>query len=213
MALTAFCTKLRVGLDQRVGSDDGEQLIAGGADDALDFRVVGAVHNDHTAGVQQLLGGPGVGGDGGLDLVLVHGGQIAGAGDVGEADIGIRVQTGGVDAGLNERGGAAVGTQTAGDGLAFQGVKGGVRLVGADQLVGVLLCGGENYLAALAGLVDHEGGLDALQAELGVPGQNRGGGVAPLDGLEFRVQALFGKVAQGLGPGRRGPSDSRGFVP
>lgn len=64
--------------------------------------------------------------------------------------------------------------------LPFQGVKGGVRLVGADQLVGVLLCGGENYLAALAGLVDHEGGLDALQAELGVPGQNRGGGVAPL---------------------------------
>lgn len=76
---------------------------------------------------------------------------------------------------------------------------------GTDELIGILLGGGEQDLHALAPLIDHQAGLHALQAELGVAGQDGGSGVAALDGLELRVQAFLLEITQGLGPGRRGP--------
>ena len=41
--------QLGVGLDEGIGGDHGEELIAGRADDVLDHPIVGAVHDDHTA--------------------------------------------------------------------------------------------------------------------------------------------------------------------
>ena len=52
--------QLGVGLDEGIGGDHGEELIAGRADDVLDHPIVGAVHDDHAAGVGELLGGPGL---------------------------------------------------------------------------------------------------------------------------------------------------------
>lgn len=84
--------------------------------------AVGAVDDDHAAGVGQLLGRPGVGGHGTLELTGLDGGGIAGAGHLGDGHI-LVGEAGVGHAGSGEGVGAAVDAQTAGDHAALQGLQ------------------------------------------------------------------------------------------